>query len=320
MASEFDLIARYFTRPAPSAKLGVGDDAALIAVNPGFELAISTDMLVAGTHFFPDVDPVALGHKALAVNLSDMAAMGAVPRWALLSLSLPQADEVWLKQFSSGFLALADEYGVELIGGDTTRGPLIISVTILGEVEAGRALRRDAAQADDDIWVSGELGGAAMALQCVSGGLPLEADEEALCLERLHRPLPRVGLGCALLGMANAAIDISDGLIADLGHILERSHLGAEVHLASLPLAEAASKRLEQAGVMRAVLAGGDDYELCFTAPREQAAAIMRVAEKTGVPITRVGRITQGAGLRLLGEAGQALSVQMTGFDHFAEH
>lgn len=318
MASEFDLIARYFTRPTPSARLGVGDDAALIAPNLGMELAISADMLVAGTHFLPDTDPVALGHKALAVNLSDMAAMGALPRWVLLSLSLPQADESWLQQFSSGFLALAAEYGVELIGGDTTRGPLNLSVTIIGEVESGRALRRDAAKAGDDIWVSGDLGGAALGLQHLLGRHQLDAPEAEDCLMRLHRPVPRVALGRALLDVAHAAIDISDGLLADLGHILERSRLGAEVHLASLPLAAPVARRMEQPNALRAALAGGDDYELCFTAARERAAEVMQAADAVGVTVTRIGRIGNEAGLRLLDAEGRPVQFGQAGFDHFA--
>lgn len=319
MASEFDLIARYFTRPTPSAQLGVGDDAALIKPRSGYELAISVDMLVAGTHFLPDTDPVALGHKALAVNLSDMAAMGAKPRWVLLSLSLPQADEVWLEQFSGGFMALADEHGVELIGGDTTRGPLNLSITILGEVEPGQALRRDGAQAGDDIWVSGELGGAALALRHLSNELRLDANEVEHCLARLHRPTPRVALGRALLGIAHAAIDISDGLLADLGHILERSRLGAEVHLASLPLATAVRERLLDPLVMRAALAGGDDYELCFTAARERAAEVLQAAEAVGVTVTRIGRIGDELGLKLLDGEGLPIRFEQAGFDHFAK-
>ncbi|MEW5891640.1 MAG: thiamine-phosphate kinase [Pseudomonadota bacterium] len=318
MASEFDLIARYFTRPTPSARLGVGDDAALLAPEPGFELAVSSDMLVAGTHFFADADPVALGHKALAVNLSDLAAMGARPRWALLSLALPEADEAWLEQFSSGFLALADVHGVELVGGDTTRGPLNLSVTILGEVEAGQALRRDAAQAGDDIWVSGELGGAALGLAWLKGELALEANEAADCLDRLQRPRPRLALGRALLGLAHAAIDISDGLLADLGHILERSRLGAQLHLASLPLAQAAARRLEQPQVLRAVVAGGDDYELCFTAPPAQAAQVLQAAAAVGVPVARVGSITAEPGLALFDAHGGLMPMDAGGFDHFA--
>lgn len=318
MASEFELIARYFTRATPSARLGVGDDAALIAATPGFELAISTDMLVAGTHFFPDTDPSALGYKALAVNLSDMAAMGALPRWVLLSLALPSADEAWLAQFSQGFLALAAEQGVELIGGDTTRGPLNISVTILGEVEAARALRRDAAQVGDDIWVSGELGGAALGLRSLRGAIALEAAVAASCIERLQRPAPRVALGRALIGVAHAAIDISDGLLADLGHVLERSGLGAEIELTAVPTAAAATGRLDDAVMLNCVLAGGDDYELCFTAPMGHAAEVESAACSVGVPVHRIGRVVAAPGLRVRDAQGGPVVLQGLGYDHFA--
>ena len=318
MASEFDLIARYFTRPTPSARLGVGDDAALIAPRAGFELAVSADMLVAGTHFLADVDPVLLGHKALAVNLSDLAAMGARPRWALLSLALPEADEAWLASFSQGFLVLAAEHGVDLIGGDTTRGPLNLSVTIMGEVEADQALRRDAAQVGDEIWVSGELGAAALGLQYLLGERQLAPAEAAACLARLHRPVPRVALGCCLIGLAHACIDISDGLVADLGHILERSHVGAEIRLADMPLAAAVAGRLSEPRTLRAALAGGDDYELCFTAPAMRADAIRAAAAEAGVPVARVGRITAEAGLQLFDAEGRAMPLHASGFDHFA--
>ncbi|MDP1636422.1 MAG: thiamine-phosphate kinase, partial [Gallionellaceae bacterium] len=217
--SEFDLIKRFFTRPAPGAILGVGDDAALLRVGEGMELAVSTDMLVSGTHFLPDADPFLLGHKALAVNLSDLAAMGATPRWATLAIALPSADEDWLRRFSDGFFVLADEFGVELVGGDTTRGPLNLCVTIMGEVPQGRALRRDGAQAGDDIWISGTLGDAALGLAQLQGKTVLPDDMRERCLAALQQPQPRIALGMALRGIAHSAIDISDGLLADLGHI-----------------------------------------------------------------------------------------------------
>ena len=318
MASEFDLIARFFTHPAAGARLGVGDDAALIAPASGMEIAISTDMLVAGTHFLPDADPGLLGHKTLAVNLSDLAAMGAVPRWALLALALPEADEAWLAAFSQGFMALATRYGVDLVGGDTTRGPLNLCVTILGEVEAGRALRRDAARAGDDVWVSGELGGAALGLRHLVGKLELDADAAAACLERLHRPAPRIELGRGLIGVAHAAIDISDGLLADLGHILERSGLGAEIELARVPAAPAVASRLDDALVLQCLLAGGDDYELCFTAPPERAEAVRAAGEAAGVQVSRIGRIRAEPGLVVLGVDGRPRVLEGHGYDHFA--
>lgn len=346
MASEFDLIARYFDRPARTAILGVGDDAALIRPAPGMELAVSADMLVAGRHFFPDADPVLLGHKTLAVNLSDLAAMGATPRWATLSVALPAPDEAWLAGFAQGFFALAECHGVDLIGGDTTRGPLNLSVTIMGEVAAGRALRRDRAQLGDDVWVSGALGGAALGLRHLLGEVALGEAEAAACLARLHRPEPRVALGQALVGVAHAAIDISDGLVADLGHILERSQLGAEIELAALPASRAVADRIsavyspavtgaaaplafdrsdEHGGVqgegtqaMTCLLAGGDDYELCFTAGPAQRAAVLAAGAAADVAVSRVGRVAAEPGLRIRRLDGAMLDWEVGGFDHFA--
>ncbi len=250
--------------------MGVGDDAALLRVAEGMELAVSTDMLVSGTHFFPDADPFLLGYKTLAVNLSDMAAMGATPRWATLSLSLPEANENWLQQFSAGFFALADEHEVELIGGDTTRGPLNLCVTIMGEVPRGKALRRSGAQIGDDIWVSGTLGEAALGLAHLQSEIELPEEPRISCLAALHQPQPRVALGLALRGIANSAIDISDGLLADLGHILECSNVAAEVRYDRLPVSPlfaSSGDDDEPNWCKRCVLSGGDDYELCFTAP-----------------------------------------------------
>lgn len=319
MPSEFDLIARFFTRPAPNAVLGVGDDAALLLPTPGTELVVSSDMLVAGRHFFTHADPRLLGHKALAVNLSDLAAMGAVPRWATLSLALPAVDESWLSDFSQGFFELAARFGVSLVGGDTTRGPLNVCITVLGEVPAGRALRRSGARAGDDIWVSGELGAAALGLRYLLGQAALDAGDAALCLDRLHRPEPRVVFGDMLACVAHAAIDISDGLLADLGHILARSGVGAVVEFERLPAHPVVSSRLADALARRCLLAGGDDYELCFTAPPDRARAIQAVAQSAGVAATRIGRITAEPGLRLRDGAGQDMEIGERGFDHFAE-
>lgn len=318
MASEFDLIARYFDRPARGAVLGVGDDAALIRPAPGMEVAVSADMLVAGRHFFPDADPEQLGHKALAVNLSDLAAMGATPRWALLSLALPEADEAWLAGFARGFFALAERFGVDLVGGDTTRGPLNLSVTILGEVPAGCALRRDGARVGDDVWVSGELGAAALGLRHLLGEVALAEAEAAVCLARLHAPAPRLALGRSLVGLAHAAIDISDGLAGDLGHILERSRLGAEIELAALPACAAVAARLPDAAALNALLAGGDDYELCFTAPAGQREAVQAAGLGAGVAVSRIGRIVAEPGLRILGPGGGPLDMKVNGYDHFS--
>jgi thiamine-monophosphate kinase len=316
MPSEFELIARHFTRPAAGAVLGVGDDAALLAPSPGRHLVVSTDMLLADRHFFADTDPGGLGHKTLAVNLSDLAAMGARPRWATLALALPAADEAWLDAFSRGFFALAERFRVDLVGGDTTRGPLALSVTLLGEVAPADALRRDAARPGDDIWVSGELGGAALGLAGLRGELTLTATDSVDCLARLHRPEPRVDLGLALTGLAHAAIDLSDGLLADLGHILARSGVGARVELARLP-AHPALAGVETALARHCLLAGGDDYELCFTAPPGCRPAILDAGAATGVAVTRIGRIEAGSGLSLLAADGGAIAIEERGYDHF---
>jgi len=302
--SEFELIRRYFDRPAPSAALGVGDDAALLRPNAGMELAVSTDLLLEGRHFRAGTDARKLGHKSLAVNLSDMAAMGAAPRWATLALSLPSADEAWLEGFARGFFALAARFEVELIGGDTVRGPtgspIGVCVTILGEVPRGLALYRAGAAPGDDIWVSGELGGAA---------LGLAQPGNAAAMQRLDEPEPRVELGERLRGIASAAIDVSDGFAQDLGHILERSGVGAVVEYGRLP-------RFAGADV-RQVLSGGDDYELAFTARQERRGEIELLSKELGLGIARVGSIQKGeVRLQVLDGARKPIAVER-GFDHF---
>jgi thiamine-monophosphate kinase len=318
MASEFSLIARYFTHITPNAVLGVGDDAALLAITPGMELAVSTDMLVAGTHFLPDTDPRKLGWKTLAVNLSDLAAMGALPRWATLSIALPEADEAWLAAFADGLFKCADQFQVELVGGDTTRGPLAMSISIMGESSPGRALRRDQARTGDDIWVSGTLGGAALGLAALQHRAQLNEMDSMHCRRALETPQPRVALGLALRGIAHSAIDISDGLLADLGHILERSSAGAEIHFESLPAHPALSPLLDQSWARYCLLAGGDDYELCFTASSSRVDEIMAIGQKLHLPMHRIGSITSHEGLRLLDSRGQLMSTQQVGYDHFA--
>lgn len=308
--SEFDLIRRHFTRATPSALLGVGDDAALLQISEGNVLAVSTDMLVCGTHFFADADPYLLGHKTLAVNLSDMAAMGATPRWATLALSLPSADNAWLEKFSAGFFALAQQHGVELVGGDTTRGPLNLCVTIMGEVPPGKALRRDGAQVGDEVWVSGTLGDAALGLAHLQGKITLPEDACIHCLAALHQPTPRVALGLALRGVANSAIDISDGLLADLGHILERSQVGAEISFSALPMSGALHS-------LAPSLSGGDDYELCFTASATRYAEILSISAKLNLPLTPVGKIVAGQGCVVHDATGNPLNIESTGYDHF---
>ena len=321
MISEFDIIYRYFSRPAPGAVLGVGDDAALIKPTAGMELAISTDMLVSGQHFFADADPRKLGHKSLAVNLSDMAAMGARPRWATLSLALPEpmvrADEKWLEAFADGFFGLAHAHQVDLIGGDTTRGPLNISVTIIGEVAKGKALRRGGARPGDDIWISGHLGDAALALAYEQRRIMLEPSEIAKCLPALHTPTARVELGQRLIGIAGSAIDISDGLLADLGHILKSSKVAAVIKMDEISCSTSMKKYLPQMLAIKCLLAGGDDYELCFTARESKRGKIEILSRELGIPLTRIGRIGEGEGLAVLDAAGKMVTLEMKGYDHF---
>jgi thiamine-monophosphate kinase len=320
--SEFDLIARYFTHRARHTVLGVGDDAALVRIKRGHELVISADMLVAGRHFFRGANPRQLGHKALAVNLSDLAAMGATPRWATLALALPQANARWVSEFSRGFMALARRFDVDLIGGDTTRGPLNICVQIMGEVPRGKALRRDGARAGDDLWVSGALGDAAFALAALKRRIRLNPAELRQCAARLHAPTPRVNLGLALRGLAHSAIDISDGLLADLDHVLVASGVAAEIELAALPASPMLSRHLDNAIAWSALLAGGDDYELCFSAPRAARERIARAGSRARVRVTRIGsvRAVRKGTPRLLVRApdGAALRVVRGGYDHFA--
>lgn len=314
--SEFDLIRRFFTRPVHKAALGVGDDCALIDARPGHQLAISTDMLVSGRHFFPDVPPRSLGHKALAVNLSDLAAMGAEPRAFTLALALPEADPAWLEAFAGGMLALADDHGCELIGGDTTKGPLTLSLTVFGDVPPRQALRRDAARPGDDIWISGTLGDARLALGDCRGEWLLPEPDFTLIRPRMDTPTPRVALGMALRGVAHAALDVSDGLIGDLGHILARSSVGAIVDVDALPRSEVlGAQPLDRQ--RECVLAGGDDYELCFTAPAGNREAIAAVSHQLGLPLTRVGSITPEAGLRIVDRHGDPFTFSGTSFDHF---
>ncbi|MGP1715882.1 MAG: thiamine-phosphate kinase [Methylophilus sp.] len=318
--AEFDLIAQYFTRPGRTGlgatDLGVGDDAALISVAPGYQLAISADMSVSGTHFFAEADPYAIGWKSMAVNVSDMAAMGATPKWATLSIALPEINTDWLSAFSQGLFACADAYGVILIGGDTTRGPLNIAINILGVVPVGKAIKRDGAQAGDDIWVSGTLGQAALWLQHRLGKLDLHTDDVADFAPAMHQPQPRVALGLALQGIAHAALDISDGLLADLSHILKASGKGAQLDWALLPKPALLTAQLPLSVIQQAVLAGGDDYELCFTASPERRDEILALAGTLAIPLSRIGSITQAPGLTVF-DGGTAIELSQKGYVHF---
>lgn len=319
--SEFALIDRYFKRPASGAVLGVGDDAAIVAPTPGMQVLMSTDMLVAGTHFFADTDPEDLGWKALAVNVSDLAAMGAQPRWALLGLALPKmdaAEEAWIAAFARGFFDCATRFGIGLIGGDTTRGPLNFCITILGEAPTGAALLRSSARVGDDIWVSGQPGRAALGLAHLRGQCALTDPMRSECLSALQRPLPRTALGLGLRGLASAAIDVSDGLLADLGHILEASDVGAELEFERLPWLQVDG--VAPSVLQDCVLAGGDDYELAFTAPAARRAAIEALGTATRLALTRIGSIVprERDSIRLRDAQGNAVAFHRTGYDHFA--
>ena len=327
---EFDLIERYFKAPAramrpnDSVALGIGDDCALLQPAAGMQLAISSDMLVEGRHFFADVDPFKLGHKALAVNLSDLAACGAKPVAFTLALSLPKADEAWLAPFSRGLMALAAEHSCALIGGDTTQGPLNICITVFGEVPKQQALLRSGAQVEDDIYVSGTLGDARLALEALRGNVSLTADAFTSAKKRLERPTPRVNLGLALRGIASSAIDVSDGLLGDLGHILKQSQVGAVINtsIAINLIADQAYNMLPTGQFnheiqLKYVLSGGDDYELAFTAPFSQRSAVQAAAAASKTQVTRIGQINAELGLRLVDALGQPLPNNFGSFDHF---
>ncbi|NNM64892.1 MAG: thiamine-phosphate kinase [Burkholderiales bacterium] len=313
---EFELIARYFTRPARNAVLGVGDDCALLAMPSGQQLAVSSDMLVEGRHFLLGTDASTLGHKALAVNLSDLAAVGAQPLAFTLALALPAADAAWLAGFSAGLFALAEEEVIDLIGGDTTKGPLNICITVLGLVPPGLALRRDAAHAGDALWVSGTPGDARLALGHLRGEWSLAADDFTTMRVRMDRPTARVALGQALRGIAHAAIDISDGLLGDLGHVLRASRVGACIEADRIP----ASRVVQAQPIARrraCQLAGGDDYELLFTAPAQRHEAVLAAASKAQTSVACIGRITAAPGVTLLDAQGQELPAHYAAFDHF---
>lgn len=318
MPSEFALIRRHFTRPARHTDLAVGDDAALIRPSAGMQLAISTDMLVAGTHFFADTDPEDLGWKTLAVNVSDLAAMGAAPRWVVLAASLPAADEAWIAAFARGFFACSEAFGIDVIGGDTTRGPLNLCPTIFGEVPVGQAITRAGARPGDDLWISGAPGRAALGLAQLRGEATLAGADRADCLAALHRPQPRVALGLALRGLASSLLDVSDGLLGDLGHILEQSAVGAVISASALPLAPLEAACGDAALAFRACTAGGDDYELLFTAPVARRAEVGALAERLHLPLHRIGSITPAEqGLRLRDHDGQLRPLAANGYDHF---
>ncbi|MBL1260598.1 MAG: thiamine-phosphate kinase [Thiotrichaceae bacterium] len=327
---EFELIERYFTGAGSERDdvvLGVGDDAAILSLPVGHELVVSTDTLVSGVHFFPEVDPHSLGHKALAVNLSDLAAMGARPAWVTLALTLPQVDEAWLAAFSQGFAVLAHQHGVQLIGGDTTSGPLSITVQAMGFVEQGCAWRRDAAKPGDLIYVSGTLGDAGLALEAIQQQIAFPQDELIGIISRLEKPTPRIVDALALHGLVNAAIDLSDGLLSDLGHILKASGVGAVIELAQLPLSPAfracqqnkmASQLSDECWQMLP-LSAGDDYELCFTVKRQAQGDVELLLLAQGIEACCIGVIDADteAGLRCMQKNGEQYQTEQSGYEHF---
>ncbi len=312
---EFDLIREFFRRPVadPGVRLGIGDDAALLALPVGEDLVVTTDTLVAGRHFPETATPFDIGWKALAVNLSDLAAMGARARWVTLALTLPGSDEIFLREFARGFFAVADRERVSLVGGDTTRGPLSITVTALGGVPQGQALRREGAQAGDDLYVSGSVGDAGLGLRLELGQWHEELAPAAreIALQRLHRPEPRLALGLALRGVASACLDVSDGLAQDLGHLLAASGVGAKLDLAALPRS-AALADIDPAFADILALTSGDDYELLFTAPPQARATIATLP----VACARIGHITTDSALQFL-RAGVPVEMPVAGFTHF---
>jgi thiamine-monophosphate kinase len=316
---EFSVIKQFFSRPVPEGIQGYGDDAARLPLPPDTDLVSCKDLLIEGRHFFANVDPYMLGHKALAVNLSDLAAMGATPLACLLGIGLPKTDDTWLEAFAQGFYQLADQWNCPLIGGDTVGSEqgIVLSVTALGTLPQGQSgLRRDLAKVDDDIWVSGHLGGAGIALRGLSGTLDLAPDILAAVRPCLEQPAPRVSLGRALLPLAHAAIDISDGLVQDLQHVLEASQCGAILDQVSLPIHSALSG-LDPGVVQSAVLYGGDVYELCFTAPVSARQNIAALSESENISISRIGTVCAKTGLSLLQQDGQLTAIKRGGFDHF---
>ncbi|MGD8569406.1 MAG: thiamine-phosphate kinase [Gammaproteobacteria bacterium] len=325
--AEFSLIDHYFKHRArcrDDVVLGIGDDAAVTTIPDGYQLVSAVDTLVENVHFPGDTNPFDIGYKSLAVNLSDMAAMGAEPAWATLALTVPAVNENWLKQFCDGFFTLAEQYNVQLIGGDTTRGPLTVSVQVMGLVPKGQALTRSGAKPGDRIFVSGQLGDAALALQLLQPRMSqyreinLPVDQQQLIMNRLNRPVPRVGLGIALRNVATAVIDISDGLAADLDHLLTAANVGATIDLEQIPVSKTLKQLQTTVDTQNLIIAGGDDYELCFTVPAEKCQALEAIQQHLSVDVTVIGQIEQTPGSRFR-KNGALLTVQRRGYEHFSE-
>lgn len=317
---EFELIQRFFQSrsqaPAAAVPVGIGDDCAVLSATPGAQWLVSSDMLVEGRHFLSTVAPERLGHKALAVNLSDLAACGATPRAFTLALALPRADAAWLEGFANGLLALAQTHGIALVGGDTTAGPLNICITVMGEAPAGQALLRSGARAGDDLYVSGSLGDARLALEAFRGSVSLSGEDFETARRAMECPQPRVALGQALCGLAHSAIDVSDGFVGDLGHVLARSGLGATVQADALPRGPALARQAPELQRL-CTLSGGDDYELIFSAPPAARAAVQAASAASATPVTCVGRLEAEPGLRLLDAQGRSIDWRVASFDHF---
>lgn len=318
--TEFDLIREYFAQqPVTRAdvRIGIGDDAAVVRAPSGTDTVVTTDILTAGVHFFDDVDPAALGYKSLAVNLSDLAAMGAAPAWFLLDLMLPDVDTAWLRSFAGGLFELAQRHEVQLIGGDTSRGPLSIAITAIGLVPAGKGMRRSGARPGDVVYVTGTLGDAALALAQRRGECALAGADVAVIRDRLERPAPRIAEGLALRDLASSAIDISDGLIADLGHMLDAASVGARLNLTTIPLSETYRAHMPEIGWDYA-LGGGDDYELCVTVPPAKVSSVDALAEASGFSLAAVGEIIAGRGIEIADALGRVYQPKRKGFQHFA--
>lgn len=317
---EFELIQRFFQSrsqaPAAAVPVGIGDDCAVLSATPGAQWLVSSDMLVEGRHFLSTVAPERLGHKALAVNLSDLAACGATPRAFTLALALPRADAAWLEGFANGLLALAQAHGIALVGGDTTAGPLNICITVMGEAPADQALLRSGARAGDDLYVSGSLGDARLALEAFRGSVSLSGEDFETARRAMECPQPRVALGQALRGLAHSAIDVSDGFVGDLGHVLARSGLGATVQADALPRGPALARQAPELQRL-CTLSGGDDYELIFSAPPAARAAVLAASAASATPVTCVGRLEAEPGLRLLDAQGRSIDWRVASFDHF---
>ena len=314
MSSEFEIIDRYFKKKMKQTALGVGDDAAIINIKKNREIVISSDMLVENVHFLKNANPARLGWKSLAVNLSDIAAMGAIPKWATLSISLPKINHDWLKEFSKGFFKCADQFGIDLIGGDTTKGPLTISITIMGDIKKNKSLLRSGAKINDDIWVTGQLGMASMGLASLQGKLKLAPSLKVKCIKALETPTPKVLIGSHLSRYANSCIDISDGLVQDLKHVLKASTVGASLLLNEIPC----DPFIHTSKKYQFALNGGDDYELLFTAPKKHRLAIEKIAKKTDTAINIIGVITKNKSLKVVDQKGKSISFNKRGFDHFA--